>query len=305
MLLRNIIQRSLTKVRVNVQLQLERRNATVASPVTLDENVVRPEAKELSKSDQKFNSLQQRFVYPEFLPNPTLEWRNPIREKLERIDMMRRRSQVDLPEFYVGSILAVTSSTQHAVSKQTRFLGICIKREGCGLRASFVLRNVIDHIGIEIRYFLYDPKILKLDVIKLEKRLDDELYYLRDALPEYSTFPEDMEPEILPDGMPIPINTTKVVMKPRPWYARWERTHFQGINRELMMTHVSEKMKMQIPLHEKPWEKYDLMKQYRSTIPEEEQKDIFAEVDSELHKLELLRKKQKRKRAFVKPLKSS
>lgn len=41
-------------------------------------------------------------MYPEFLPDPKFEWRNPIREKLERMDMMKRRSQIDIPEFYVG-----------------------------------------------------------------------------------------------------------------------------------------------------------------------------------------------------------
>lgn len=61
-------------------------------------------------------------------------------------------------------------------------------------------------------------------MIKLEKRLDDELYYLRDALPEYSTFPEDMEPEILPDGMPIPINTTKVSCISEPVFPRFFST---------------------------------------------------------------------------------
>jgi len=43
--------------------------------------------------------------------------------------------------------MAVTSSNQHAPNKATRFVGICIQRLGCGLRANFTLRNVIKHIG--------------------------------------------------------------------------------------------------------------------------------------------------------------
>lgn len=42
----------------------------------------------------------------------------------------------------------------------------------------------------------------------------------------------------------------------------------------------------------------------RKTIPEEEQKEIFAEVYSELHEVEVMRKKLKRKRVFVKPNKT-
>lgn len=219
--------------------------------------------------------------------------------------MLKRRMHIDIPEFYVGTIMSVTSSNPHSSSKMTTFMGICIQRRGCGLRAEFTVRNVIDHLGTEICYQLYDPKIRKIEVIKLEKRLDSELLYLRDALPEYSTFPVDMEPEILPEGSPVPVNTTKVIMKPRPWCGRWERTDFEGIDREHLMTLISDKMKMQIPKHKTPWEKYDLMKIYRNTIPEEEQKEIFAEVNSSLHQVELTKRKEKRKRMFTRPVKSA
>lgn len=64
-----------------------------------------------------------RFVYPEFLPHPKPEWRNAVREKLERMDMLDRRTQIDIPEFYVGCIMAVTSSDPHAAGKVSRFVG--------------------------------------------------------------------------------------------------------------------------------------------------------------------------------------
>jgi len=47
-----------------------------------------------------------RYVYPEFLPDPTIKFRNRIREKLERMDMLNRRANIDIPEFYVGKITA-------------------------------------------------------------------------------------------------------------------------------------------------------------------------------------------------------
>lgn len=62
-------------------------------------------------------------------------------------DMLRRREHLDVPEFYVGSIMAVTISDPHAPGKVSRFVGICIDRGGSGLRAYFVLRNYIDHEG--------------------------------------------------------------------------------------------------------------------------------------------------------------
>lgn len=49
-----------------------------------------------------------------------------------------------------GSILAVTVADPHAQGKTNRFVGICIERKGCGLRAEFTLRNVVDHQGVEV-----------------------------------------------------------------------------------------------------------------------------------------------------------
>ncbi|XP_058453060.1 large ribosomal subunit protein bL19m [Malaya genurostris] len=244
---------------------------------------------------------EYRFIYQEFLPDPKIEWRNPIREKLERMDMLDRRSNIDIPEFYVGSVIAVTSSDMHAVGKTSRFVGICILREKCGLRARFILRNVVDKQGIEISYDLYDPTLLKIEVLRLEKRVDDHLLYLRDALDEYSTFDLNMEPEILPDGVPVPVNDVKVTLKPRPWYDRWERHNLQGVAN--IDEHTNTKKRLKAEKLATPWERFDLMKEYRRTIPEEEQKQVFTEVYSQLHQLELARKKMKKKRTFVKPTK--
>ena len=46
--------------------------------------------------------LFSRYVYPDFLPEPDWRRRDRIREKLERLDMYRRRSVMQIPEFYVG-----------------------------------------------------------------------------------------------------------------------------------------------------------------------------------------------------------
>lgn len=197
--------------------------------------------------------------------------------------------------------MSVTSSDPHATGKVAKFLGICIDRDRCGLRSRFILRNVIDHQGVEVQYEMYDPTIIKVEVIRLEKRLDDKLFYLRDALPEYSTFDLNMEPEILPDGASVPVNPIQVKLKPRPWVARWERQGLLGVSN--IAENLTEKIKKQAIERAKPWEKYDLMKMYRASIPNEEQQDIYAEVYSKLHNLELQRRKLKRKRAFIKPTK--
>lgn len=106
--------------------------------------------------------------------------------------------------------MAVTVADPNSPNKVTRFVGICIQRGGCGLRAWFILRNIVDRQGIEILYEMYCPLIQKVEVLRLERRLDESLLYLRDALPEYSTFPFDMEQERRIDNTFVPINSIKV-----------------------------------------------------------------------------------------------
>ncbi|XP_011637360.1 39S ribosomal protein L19, mitochondrial [Pogonomyrmex barbatus] len=253
--------------------------------------------------EQKKTVLDKyRFVYPEFLPDPNPLYRNSLREKLERMDMLARRANIAIPEFYVGSILAVTYSEPHAPGKVNKFVGICIERGGCGLRSTCLLRNVVDNQGIEVLYELYDPAIQKIECLRLEKRLDLHLRYLRDAPAEYSTFPFDMKPEYLPEGAPVPINEIKVKLNPRPWLEKWERQELKGLADFTM--ELNERRIRKAKAAAKPWEKYDLMKTYRETIPEEDQNKIFSEVYTKLHEMEIVRRRQKHKRIFVRPQKS-
>ncbi|XP_026735587.1 39S ribosomal protein L19, mitochondrial [Trichoplusia ni] len=273
--------------------------STLPEKAEVEVATVTKKEKHIRTRGSRNSALENRFVYPEFLPDPNPNWRNSLREKLERADMLKRRNQIDIPEFYVGSILAVTVADQHSQGKTNKFVGICIERKGCGLRAEFTLRNVVDHQGIEVRYDLYDPTIQIIQVLRLEKRLDEKLFYLRDALPEYSTFPFDMDPEILPEGTPVPLNPVQVKLKPRPWLERWERQDLKGVSN--IEEHLKEKDRVRRELRATPWEKYDLMKQYRQTIPIEDQNDIWAEVNSQLQQLHMTRKKMSRKRTFSTP----
>lgn len=48
-------------------------------------------------------------------------------------------------------------------------------------------------------------------MVKLEKRLDDNLLYLRDALPEYSTFDVNMKPVPQEACQEVPVNKVDAV----------------------------------------------------------------------------------------------
>ncbi|KAJ8410259.1 hypothetical protein AAFF_G00202400 [Aldrovandia affinis] len=208
----------------------------------------------------------RRFVSPEFIP--PRQRTNPLKFAIERIDMIQRRNILNIPEFYVGSILSVTMSDSHATEKTNRFVGICIRRSGKGLGATFVLRNIIDGQGVEICYELYNPRVQQVELLKLEKRLDDNLMYLRDALPEYSTVDFNMKPVLPPVSGDVPINKLKVKMKPKPWSKRWERPKYKvlGIRSDLCLS--AEQME-EAQKWAKPWVEYDMLKEYDTSALEE------------------------------------
>lgn len=62
------------------------------------------------------------------------------------------------------------------------------------------------YLGVEIMYHMYSPIIQYITVLKLEKRLDERLHYLRDCAPEHSTFPFDMIPELRNPEDLVPLN---------------------------------------------------------------------------------------------------
>ncbi|XP_034253361.1 39S ribosomal protein L19, mitochondrial [Thrips palmi] len=263
-----------------------------SSESTTDNSVEKESSKKRGKSTQvpsyeqgkvSRSGVELRFKYPEMFPEPHMIWRNPIKEKLERKDMLARRSRIYIPEFYVGSVLRVSLSNFHQADKTSTFVGICIQRNECGLKANFILRNVIDNLGVEVKIELYDPRLLKIEVLRLEKRLDTHLRYLRDAPHEFSTFPLDMKPEIRRTD-DVPLNRIKVKLNPRPWTENWYKYDFKGIdNIEDQITNKMNRRRIQL---RKPWEKYDMMKTYRETLPEEEINEILSEIKEDVEEHE-------------------
>ncbi|XP_060602634.1 large ribosomal subunit protein bL19m-like isoform X2 [Ruditapes philippinarum] len=228
---------------------------------------------------------EYREKFPEFLPNPDWKYRDRLGEKLERLEMYRRRKNIDIPEFYVGSIMAVTVSDKYAPGKSNRFVGICIHREGHGLKHTFILRNVIDNQGVEIMYEMYNPLLQSIEVLCLEKRLDKELFYLRDCPLEYSYFPQDFEQQMIHEGMDVPVNNIKVTLGPRPWTQRWWRMDLKGVHKvdpyRSEKARIKGKKKDEHPQLKKVWEKDDIMKHYRESINYVESAEIYKEMQKE------------------------
>ncbi len=56
----------------------------------------------------------------------------------------------------------------------------------------------------------------------------------------------------------------QIKLNKRPWHCRWERMGMKGIDNASWEDNINEKMWRRKKDTDKPWEKYDLMKQYRS-----------------------------------------
>ena len=125
---------------------------------------------------------------------------------LNRSDILKRRTNIHIPFFVPGSYLSVIRSDPHSPTGESTFVGICISRRKCQqVGSTFILRNVINGIGVEMMYELYSPAIKEIKVLKLERRRRAKLYHLRDRPLKHSTVKENMEPVETPKG-PIPVH---------------------------------------------------------------------------------------------------
>ena len=113
---------------------------------------------------------------------------------LNRSDMQKRQKTIHIPYFTGGCYLSVTRTDLYSPTGVTKFVGICIARRNKGLGSNFILRNVIDGVGVEMMFELYSPALREIKVLKLERRRRAKLYYLRDKPLKYSTINEDMQP---------------------------------------------------------------------------------------------------------------
>jgi len=263
-------------------------------------------------SDEKRRKVRRRdyrFAYPEFLPDCDRKYRNHTRELLERKDMLARREKVMIAEFYVGSVVAVTIANPptQGPEKELRFVGIIIDRGGTGLRAWIIVRNVIDGLGVEFMYDLYSPTVKEIEVLRLEKRIDDELYYLRDCDPKHSTFPVDMQAELLADGQSVPVNEDVLPLRPFPWSRKWHRYADRLFGYSFDQDQVPHRLQKQYDAYsayfnygwQNEYLKYDLMREYFLTIPLEEQDVIWEEVAPALERRESMIKRIAARKALA------
>lgn len=102
--------------------------------------------------------------------------------------LFSRTSKNQIPP---GSVLTIETYTNSSKTSFSTFSGVLIAIRRRGLSTSFILRNIVSKLGVEIRFNLYSPLLKEIKVIQraiegknkkgsgLRRARRAKLYYLR------------------------------------------------------------------------------------------------------------------------------
>jgi large subunit ribosomal protein L19 len=96
------------------------------------------------------------------------------------IQDIERRQLRELPQFKAGDTLRVHFKVIEGQRQRVQvFEGICIKRQGAGVRETFTVRKQSFGVGVERTFPVHTPKIEKIDGVSIGDVNRAKLYYLR------------------------------------------------------------------------------------------------------------------------------
>jgi large subunit ribosomal protein L19 len=87
------------------------------------------------------------------------------------------------PEFQIGDTVDVYTRIIEGDRERTQiFNGVVIATRGRGINKSFTVRRIVANEGVERKFLLHSPRILKVDVKRHGKVRRAKLYFLRDRV---------------------------------------------------------------------------------------------------------------------------
>ena len=85
-----------------------------------------------------------------------------------------------IPDFKAGDTLSVHVRVIEGEKERIQiFEGVCIKRKGSGIHATFTVHKVSNNIGVERIFPLHSPRIAKIENKKVGRVRRAKLYYLK------------------------------------------------------------------------------------------------------------------------------
>ena len=98
---------------------------------------------------------------------------------IELLDQEQLRT--DLPAFRAGDTLRVMVKVVEGTRERLQaFEGVCIKRNGGGVRETFTVRRVTYGIGVERTFPTHSPRVERIEVVRRGIVRRARLYYLRE-----------------------------------------------------------------------------------------------------------------------------
>ena len=94
---------------------------------------------------------------------------------IDKVDAAQLRD--DIPSFRPGDTLDVNVNV---IERAQLFKGICIRRQGSGIRETFTVRKVSFGIGVERTFPVHSPNLESIKVSRRGRVRRAKLYYLRD-----------------------------------------------------------------------------------------------------------------------------
>ena len=89
--------------------------------------------------------------------------------------------RTDVPQFKAGDTLSVHVKVVEGEKERIQiFTGVCIKRRGGGINATFTVRKISNGIGVERVFPVHSPRVDKIVVDKIGRVRRAKLYYLRE-----------------------------------------------------------------------------------------------------------------------------
>src|SRR5919112_5549974 len=96
------------------------------------------------------------------------------------IQDIENRQRRDVPDFKAGDTVRVHFKVIEGQRQRIQvFEGICIKRQGAGVRETFTVRKNSFGVGVERTFPLHSPKIERIEVGAIGDVSRAKLYYLR------------------------------------------------------------------------------------------------------------------------------
>ncbi|XOJ08922.1 50S ribosomal protein L19 [Corynebacterium striatum] len=98
---------------------------------------------------------------------------------IDKVDAAQLRD--DVPAFRPGDTLDVNVKVIEGNTQRVQlFKGVCIRRQGSGIRETFTVRKVSFGIGVERTFPVHSPNIDSIQVVRRGRVRRAKLYYLRD-----------------------------------------------------------------------------------------------------------------------------